>query len=218
MTKVAVILSGCGHLDGSEIREAVLTLLYLDQHEAQVQIFAPNLMQQHAVNHVTGQEESQNRNIMNEAARIARGKIASITTLDPKQFDALILPGGYGVAKNLSDYAKRGKDCEVNPELSRIVRAFHEVRKPIGAICIAPVIIARILYQSEATLTIGEDPATAAVITALGCKHQVAKSHEVVVDNRHRIATCSAYMREDRLSNIARGIEALVGKVMDMAN
>lgn len=218
MTNVAVILTGCGYLDGSEIRESVLTLLYLDQQEANVQMFASNLMQHHAVNHASGKDEMQNRNILTESARIARGKVASLSTLDPSKFDALMIPGGFGVAKNMSDFAFKGKDCDVNAEFAKVVKSFHEAKKPIGAICIAPAIIARILFQTGATLTVGDDPATVAAITALGCKHQAAKSHEAVVDRKHKIASCSAYMRDDKISNIARGIEAVVTHVMDMAN
>lgn len=216
MTRVAVILSGCGFLDGAEIRESVLSLLYLDQQGARVSIFAPDIMQMHSINHLTQQPESAPRNVLVEAARIARSQIEPLDRLDASQFDALIIPGGYGVAKNLSNVAVAGAEAVVEKSFAQAVRAFYDAKKPIGAICIAPAVLAVILRDKGITFTIGEDAGTAGLIEAMGNHHQCASSREIVVDKAHRIATCSAYMRDDALSAIASGIEKVVYEVLSM--
>lgn len=218
MPKVAVILSGCGHLDGAEIRESVLTLLYLDQQNAVVELFAPDRDQHHVIDHLSGQESSEKRNILRESARIARGKIQPLSAASADDYDALILPGGYGVAKNLSDVAFKGADCKIDQELAALVQSFYRQSKPIGAICIAPAILSAILRQQHIDMTIGEDAATAALIESCGNHHVEAASDAVMVDKSHKIATCSAYMRDDRLADIALGIEKLVKSVLDMCN
>jgi enhancing lycopene biosynthesis protein 2 len=216
MTKVAVILSGCGHLDGAEIRESVLSLLYLDQHGADVHIFAPDKAQRDCINHQTGQPKEESRNILEEAARIARGKIEPLSALKPEAFHALVLPGGYGAAKNLSDLALAGADATVLPEFEAAVRGFYDAAKPIGAICIAPAVLCAALKGEEITVTIGEDAGTASAIEAMGGTHQNCATDNIVVDEAHHIVSCSAYMRDDRLANVATGIEKLVAKVLAM--
>lgn len=218
MVSVAVVLSGCGHLDGAEIREAVLSLLYLDQHNAEVSIFAPDIEQHHVVNHLTGEEDGSSRNVLVESARIARGAVAPLSELQVSRFGALIVPGGYGVAKNLSDFAFNGPEGSVNEDFERVIKAFHEQKKPIGAICIAPAILARVLKGSGATLTIGDDAGTAGAIEALGCVHKNAPTDGVVVDAELRVVSCAAYMRDDRLSLVAKGIEQVVSSVLEMAS
>lgn len=216
MTKVAVILSGCGHLDGAEIRESVLTLLYLDQQGADVELFAPNAPQSDVVDHLKGNPTGESRNMLTEAARIARGRIRDMAQLNASDFDALLIPGGFGVAKNLCDLAQKGIEAKVNPEAERVVKAFFEADKPIGAICIAPALLALILRDKGLTLTIGEDEDTAQLIGSLGHTHVECSSESAVVDHVHRIATCSAYMRDDRLSPIASGIEKVVYETLAM--
>lgn len=218
MVRAAVILSGCGFLDGAEIREAVLSLLYLDVQGAKVSIFAPDIDQMHVVDHLAGAPaDGQSRNVLVEAARIARSKVEPLSALNVSHFDALIIPGGYGVAKNLSNLAVAGENTKVLPEFANVIEAFYAARKPIGAICIAPAVLAVALKGKGLTLTIGEDAGTAALIAAMGHTHQKAASNEAVVDSAHKIATCSAYMREDALSEIAKGIERVVYEVIQMA-
>ncbi|MBN8531435.1 MAG: isoprenoid biosynthesis glyoxalase ElbB [Alphaproteobacteria bacterium] len=218
MTNVAVVLSGCGHLDGAEIRESVLTLLYLDQRGAEVQCFAPDVPQKHVVNHLTGEEAVEQRNVLAEAARIARGNIKPLSEAKADDFDALIIPGGFGVAKNLSDLAFTGPKATVLPEFKALIEAFLEQKKPIGAICIAPAVLTAAVGQiCKPLVTIGEDKATADAIQALGGTHQSAPSDACVSDEKNRIVTCSAYMRNDRLASIAKGIERVVEKVLNMA-
>lgn len=214
---VAVILSGCGYLDGAEIRESVLALLYLDQAGAQVKCFAPDIAQHHVMQHVAKQEsKDESRNVLQEAGRIARSEVQSLDKLDASKFDALVIPGGWGVAKNLSTLAFAGKDATILPEMASIIQSFYRAQKPIGAICIAPALVALALKNSGITLTIGEDAATAAIISAFGNIHQNAPSNEAVVDEAHRVVTCSAYMRDDKLAPIAQGIEECIGAVIQL--
>lgn len=219
MTNVAVILSGCGHLDGAEIRESVLTLLYLDQQDANVSIFAPDISQMHVVNHLVGEETNETRNVLVEAARIARGDIQPLRDANASNFDALILPGGFGAAKNLSDFAVKGKDCTVLPAIEALIRAFYTQKKPIGAICIAPAVLAATLGKdTQPTVTIGEDKDTATAIESLGGAHKDCATSGYVLDSNNRLATCSAYMRNDRISEVAQGIEKVVKAVLTMAD
>lgn len=219
MTKTAVILSGCGHLDGAEVREAVLSLLYLDQQGAEVQCFAPDMAQTQVINHLTGQEApGETRNVLAEAARIARGKIKKLAELKAADFDALVIPGGFGVAKNLSDLAFKGAEASVQPEFKRVVLEFLDQQKPIGAICIAPAVLAAAVSgKYQPTVTIGEDAGTTAAIEAFGGHHQNCASSGYVYDDQLKIASCSAYMRDDSLAEIAKGIEQVVKKVISTA-
>ena len=218
MKHIAVILSGCGYLDGAEIRESVLTLLYLDQLGAKVQCFAPDIMQMHVVNHLSGEEvPSESRNVLVEAARIARGEVQDLANLNAASFDGLVIPGGFGVAKNLSDLAVKGPQATVNSEFQRVVKAFLAQQKPIGAICIAPAVLAAAIQgDHSATLTIGDDEGTASAIEAFGSSHQNCETAAYVFDEKLKIASCSAYMREDSISAVAKGIEQVVRQVIEI--
>ncbi|MFZ4126021.1 MAG: isoprenoid biosynthesis glyoxalase ElbB [Rickettsiales bacterium] len=218
MVKAAVILSGCGYLDGAEIRESVLALLALDQQGADVQIFAPDIAQMHVVDHVAKSPVDGVRNVLQEAARIARSNIMPLASLDMQSFDLLVIPGGFGVAKNLSDLAMKGAEATVLPDFQRVVESAYTQKKPIAAICIAPAVLALALKNQGITVTIGDDAGTAAVITASGNIHQNCASESCVIDEAHRIVTCSAYMREDKLSAIAQGIDACIRAAVTMAN
>jgi enhancing lycopene biosynthesis protein 2 len=183
MKKVAVILSGCGYLDGAEIRESVLTLLVLDIEGIEYTIFAPDIQQFHVVNHLTGElDPSASRNVIEEAGRIARGKISPITELDPEQFDGLLIPGGFGVAKNLSSFAFNGSAGEVEQSVIAVLQDFKASNKPIGAICISPALLALTFGNLKPTLTIGHDAGTAAEIEKTGAVHQVCETNDCVVD------------------------------------
>lgn len=218
MTKVAVILSGCGHMDGAEIRESVLSLLYLDELGAEVGIFAPDRNQSKVANHRGGETMGEDRNILTEAARIARGNIASLAELRPEAFDALLIPGGFGVALNLSDFAQKGAEASVDADFARVVNAFLKAGKPVGAICIAPAVVAAAARGAGLCLTVGEDAGVASAIEALGHTHKNAPTHQAVIDEAHGVATCSAYMRGDaRITDVAKGIRQVVEAVMKMA-
>ena len=216
--KVGVVLSGCGVYDGAEIHESVLTLLALDRAGAEVVCLAPDVAQRHVVNHLTGQPaEGETRNVLVEAARIARGKVRDLAGFDPSTLDALVLPGGFGAAKNLSDFAFRGADCEVHPEVARVVRAVHASGKPVGALCIAPVLLAKLLGGETPKLTIGTDPGTAAAVEKMGGRHVACGGGQAVVDEERRVVTTPAYMLDSSISEVAAGIEKLVAELLRMA-
>ena len=218
MIKVAVILSGCGYLDGAEIRESVLSLLYLDQQGVETVIFAPDVAQYDVVDHMRGTQMEETRNVLVEAARIARGQIEPLSNLDATAFDALILPGGFGVAKSLSSFAQDGADADIHEEFASVVRAFLNAKKPIGAICIAPAVLAAIAKGVPSiAVTIGEDEGTASAIENTGAKHHISATQDIVIDEENRIVSCSAYMREDRIAHVAQGIETLIQGVVRMA-
>lgn len=214
MVKVGVVLSGCGMYDGSEIHEATLTLFFLDRAGAEIVCLAPNIEQVEVVDHVTGKSTGDRRGVLVEAARIARGNIKDIRQIRASDLDALLFPGGLGAAKNLCDFAVKGADCTVNPEVVRLVKEMHEAKKPMGFICIAPVIAARVL---GATITIGSDKNTAAVIEKMGGKHIICEVDGIAVDEENKIVSTPAYMLGPTISKIALGIEKLVDKVLQLA-
>lgn len=215
MVKVAVILSGCGHLDGAEISESVLSLLYLDEAGAEVEIFASDKQQHHVVNHLSGDEVKEYRNILVESARIARGDIKPLSQLDSKKFDALILPGGFGVAKNYSNLAFEGPTAVVQEDYRKAIWGFHSAGKPIGAICISPAVVA-IALKEEApiTVTLG-DKENAKMITGCGSKHEHKETTEICIDDKNNIISTSAYMRNDKISRVGGGIKKLVDEVIN---
>jgi len=217
MAKVGVVLAGCGVYDGSEIHEAVLTLLALDKRGAEIVCMAPNGDQAHVVNHLSGEEaKGENRNMMVEAARIARGEIRDMSTVSADEVDALIFPGGFGAAKNLCDFAFKGEACSVNPEVSRLLREMISARKPIGAICIAPALLARVFGQEDipARLTIGTDAETGDKIQKMGATHVQCPVDSFVVDEKYKIVSTPAYMLGTRISEVAEGIEKAVGALL----
>lgn len=220
--KVAVLLAGCGHLDGAEVREAVLALLALDQHGAAFQCVAPNADQHHVVNHVTGQPvPGARRNILEEASRIARlGQCLDLAQARAADYDALVMPGGYGVAKNHCTFAFKGAEAEVRPDVAAFLRAFFDAGKPVGAICIAPALVALALSgRGAADLTLGNDPGCATAMRTLGQRHKdTANAREIVIDEDHKLITTPAYMFDDaKLSDVWVGIERCVAEVLKRA-
>lgn len=213
--KIAVILSGCGVFDGAEIFESTLTLLHLDRHNADVTCFAPDIDQHHVINHRSGETMDEIRNVLTEASRINRGQVSPLQDADPSDFDAVIVPGGFGVAKNLSDFAFRGGSCEVYDPFAELIRGFHEQRKPIGMICIAPVLIPKILGKGV-SCTIGHDAAASGEIDSMGGIHIGCNADGIVVDFEHRVVTTPAYMEAKRISDAEKGIAALVEKVISL--
>ena len=214
--KVAIILSGCGVFDGAEINETVLTALSLDQLGAQVEYFAPDMNQHHVLNHLTGEEMPEQRNVLVESARITRGKSRDIRELKAADFDAVILPGGFGVAKNLSDFAFKGADCRVQEDTLQAILQFREAKKPVGLICISPALSAKI-FGEGVRCTIGDDADTAAAITQMGGVHQDCAVDGIVVDEKNRLVTTPAYMLAQSISEAAKGIHKLVEQVLAMA-
>lgn len=215
--KVAVILSGCGVYDGAEIHESVITLLRLDQRGAQVQCFAPNIAQLHVINHLTGEEMPESRNVLVESARIARGNVKDLGEADVNDFDALIVPGGFGAAKNLSSFAIDGPGCSVHPDVLALAEAFAEAGKPVGLICISPALAAKI-YGPGVVCTIGNDADTAAAIVRMGGTHEECDVHDIVEDTARKLVTTPAYMLAQSISEAAGGIYKLVDRVLELTH
>ncbi len=218
MKRVAVVLSGCGVYDGSEIYESVITLLALDSHDAEYQCFAPNIEQMHVINHLKGEvAEGEKRNVLVEAARLARGDIKDLAMINVEDFDAIIFPGGFGAAKNLSDFATKGKDMTINGDVKKAAQAFATAGKPAGYICIAPTLVAHIYNGKNAQCTIGNDQETSSMIEAMGARHKECVVDDVVIDQENKIVTTPAYMLAGRISEAAAGIEKLVRTILEMA-
>ncbi len=215
--KVGVVLSGCGVYDGSEIHEATLTLLALDQAGAQITCLAPDVNQFHVIDHLTGNETGEQRNVRMEAARIARGDVLSMSNSSPDDFDALIFPGGYGAAKNLFTFAIDGVDGTVNADVERFILTMHAKGKPQGFICITPVIAAKVLGEHQPELTIGTDEGTAAAIVKMGGRHIIKAVDEIAIDERNMLVSTPAYMLGPSIAHVAKGITKLVQAVLDMA-
>jgi enhancing lycopene biosynthesis protein 2 len=210
----AVILSGCGHQDGAEIHEATLTLWAIHKNGADFQCYAPDIKQHHVLNHMTGQEMSEKRNVLIESARIARGKIAALATFAPDSADGLVIPGGFGAAKNLCSYAFDGAQCTVNNDVVAAIRAMHAAGKPIGALCIAPVILAKVL--GNVTLTIGQDQGTADNLAAMGARHEPTMQGEIAVDRERKIVSTPCYMLNSRVDQIADGADNLIRAMLEL--
>ncbi|PMR70534.1 isoprenoid biosynthesis glyoxalase ElbB [Halomonas heilongjiangensis] len=214
--QVAVILSGCGVFDGSEIYETTLTLLRLDQLGIGYRCFAPDIAQHHVIDHRSGEvAEGESRNVLEESARLARGEISSLAELEAGDFDAVILPGGFGAAKTLSTFAEAGDEMEVLGELAEALAGFREERKPIGLMCISPVLVPRLLGSGIA-VTIGHDPGVAGAISAMGGLHRSCGVEDIVVDFENRVVTTPAYMLATRISEAATGIFKLVDRVDEL--
>lgn len=215
--RIGVALSGCGVNDGSEIHEAVLTLLALDRAGAQIVAIAPNVSQMHVIDHLAGAPDpGAERNVLVESARISRGEIQDMARVDAENLDGLIFPGGFGAAKNLCTLAVDGPAMTINPEVDRLVKAMHGAKKPLGFICIAPALAAKSLGELAPKLTIGDDPDTAAALEALGAVHISCPVDDIVVDETHRLVTTPAYMLGPSIAPVARGIDKLVHAVLAM--
>ena len=218
MSKVGVVLSGCGAQDGAEIHESVIALLALDRAGANVTIMAPDMNQFHVINHLDGEIMNTSRNVLIEAARIARGKIVDVATKTGNEFDAVIFPGGTGMAKNIFDYAMTGPKCTVIRDVQRLVMEILDAGKPLGAICIAPVMVAKVLQKMgrSGIVTGGYNEQITADIQEMGIKTEPAKAYEIVLDEQNKIVTTPAYVEAQSIQQAAEGIEKLIKKVLEL--
>ncbi len=214
MKKIAVILAGNGVFDGAEIHETTLTMYSIVKHGATYEIFAPNINQHHVINHITGKEMPEKRNVMVEAARIARGKINDLANFKASDFDALIFPGGFGVAKNLCSFAFDGADCTINPDVENAIKNMIELKKPIGALCIAPVLLARLLKGVE--LTIGKENEKVQAIKTMGAKHVETTHEEVIIDKKYNTVTAPCYMLDASIGQIGDGANNVVKAILNL--
>ncbi|XP_020651555.3 glutamine amidotransferase-like class 1 domain-containing protein 3, mitochondrial isoform X1 [Pogona vitticeps] len=221
--RVALLLAGCGVYDGTEVHEASAALVHLSRGGAQAELYAPDVVQMHVVNHATGQPTQEKRNVLAESARIGRGNVKDLAKLAVKDLDALIIPGGFGVAKNLCTWAVDGKDCTVSQAVEDAIKAFHAARKPIGLCCISPVLAAKILPGCE--VTVGHDTEcetwpyakTAEAMKELGCKHINKNVNEVHVDIKNKLVTTSAFMCNAPIHEIYEGVGKMVAEVLKLA-
>jgi enhancing lycopene biosynthesis protein 2 len=215
--RIGVLLSGCGALDGSDIHEAVLTLLALDRAGVEIVCTAPDIDQFHVINHLTNEESAEVRNVLVESSRIARGNVVALDALNPHKIDGLILPGGFGAVKSLCTFALKGPQGDVNPQVLELLRRVHEEKKPIGAMCISPATIVMTLKGCQPSVTIGTDAGAAAAIHTMGGEHHACKVDEIYVDPVNRIVSTPGYMLGTEIKEIAAGIEKLVQKVIELA-
>ena len=215
MKKIAVVLAGNGVFDGAEIHESTLTLLAIARNGAEYQCFAPDIDQAHVVNHITGEEMQETRNVLVESARIARGNIKALSEYKADDFDAIVFPGGFGAAKNLCTFAFDGADCKVNPDVENAIKATVDAEKPIGALCISPALIAKVL--GDVKVTIGQDQATADAIESLGASHQKTTHGEIVVDEKSKVVTTPCYMLDATIDQIASGANNVIEKVLELS-
>lgn len=217
MKKVAVILSGCGFLDGAEITEAISTLIAIGQNGAEYEVFAPN-KDVEETNHLTQKPTGQKRNVLQEAARIARGEIQPLEQLKAQNFDALAFPGGFGAALHLCDFGTKGSGGQIDPQVARIVKEFSDSKKPIAAICIAPAIMALALGEKGVNVTIGVDAGTASELEKTGAKHQNCAVEKYVVDHGNKVITTPAYMYGSaRPHQIFAGVSGAIAELIKMA-
>jgi enhancing lycopene biosynthesis protein 2 len=215
--KIGVLLAGCGVKDGSEIHEATLTLYFLAKAGAEYVCIAPNVDQFDVIDHAAGNPMSTKRNVLVESARIARGSILDVSAVQAGDFDAIIIPGGFGAAKNLCTFAKDGANCQVNPSVAKLLIEMHLQKKPIGALCIAPVLLAGLFGKDfPVELTIGNDPGTSDALEKMGAKHRQARVDEIVVDSANLIVTTPCYMLAQSIAEVGAGAEKLVAKIMEM--
>lgn len=219
--KFAIVLSGCGVFDGSEIQEAVCTMLAIDEAGCSYQCFAPNTWQAKTVDHFTGQTtafagDDDNRNVLAESARIARGNVKDLAEFKADDYDAIIFPGGFGAAMNWSNFAEKGAKCEVNQEVKRAIEESFAKGIAIGAMCIAPTVIARVLGRNKVTVTIGTDKGVAAGVKSTGALHENKEATEVCVDKINKIVTTPCYMQAKSIKEIARGTHNLVDEILEL--
>lgn len=214
--RIGVLLSGCGYLDGAEIHEATLTLYFLDRARVEIITMAPDKPQADVVDHQkTEPVEGETRNVFAESARISRGNLRDVADVKAGDLDALVIPGGFGAAKNLCTFAKDGPDCTVDPGVEKLVKAMHGAKKPIGALCIAPALIAKLLGPDHnVELTIGNDAGTASAIDKMGAKHVDRAVEDIAVDEKNRVVTTPCYMLGPGPAAVGAGIEKLVGKLL----
>jgi enhancing lycopene biosynthesis protein 2 len=217
--RVGVVLSGCGVFDGAEIHEATLTMYFIAKAGAEYVCLAPNRPQMHVVDHVKQEPvKNESRNVLVESARIARGKIKDVASVRAADLDAVVLPGGFGAAKNLSTFAVDGADCAVDEGVAKLLRDMHAAKKPVGALCIAPVILARLFGPDHgAKVTIGTDPGTASAIAKMGASHEDRPSTAISIDETNRLVTTPCYMTAQSITEVAAGAEKLVEQLLRWA-
>ncbi len=216
MKKIAVVLAGCGVYDGAEINEVVLTLLHILKNGASYQCFAPDREQMHVINHLSGEPVEESRNVLVESARIVRGEVKALEECDAEHFDALIVPGGFGAAKNLCDFAVNGANANIQDDIKTLLEQFKGLSKPIGYMCIAPALIP-FVHDKGTKATIGQDVETAKALESNGLHHENCEVSDIVVDEAAKVVTTPAYMLAENILQAEEGISKLVSKVISLS-
>lgn len=217
--KIAVVLSGCGKMDGSEVHEATMALLAIDMAGLSYQCFAPDIPQAKTLNHITSdiisiKGDKYDRNVMVEGARIARGNIKDLKEFNAKDYEAIVFPGGMGAVLNLCDYGEKGVDCKVDVNVEKAINDAYNTGIVIGAMCIAPVLIAKVLGKHGVVLTIGNDEGTASDIKRMGAKHMNVPATEVCVDAKHKIVSTPAYMLVKSIKEVYQGADKMIQEII----
>jgi len=212
--RFAVVLSGCGYLDGSEIHESVMSLYAIESQGASYQCFAPDVTQHHVSDHLTQETQNETRNVLTEAARIARGKIKPLSDFRAEDYDGLVFPGGYGAATSLSTFAIEGKTCSVNEAVTHAIQSMANAKKPIGALCISPVLLAKVLGKGE--MTIGNDPEVSAGLRSMGATLKETSHGQVVIDKAFKLVTTPCYMLDATVVQIEEGATALIQSMLEL--
>lgn len=214
MKKIAIILSGCGVFDGSEIHEATLAMLAVKQAGCTYEIYAPDKEQADVVNHYTGEAMPEKRNVLVESARIARKNAKPLGELNAANYDAIVLPGGFGAAKNLCNFAFEGENYTVIPELEKVLLKANELNKPIGAMCIAPVILAKVFKGSK--VTVGQPCDASAAIEKTGSQHVNTTHAQTVTDEKYKLVTTPCYMLDADIAQIYQGATNLIKELLKL--
>jgi len=214
MKKIAVVLSGSGVFDGSEIHEATLSLLAIAKNGCSYEIFAPDMEQHHVINHLTGEVMAEKRNVLVESARIARGKIKALKEFKAGDFDGLLFPGGFGAAKNLSDWAFNGPDAKVHEEVKAAILSMIKANKPLGALCISPVLFIKVL--GDVKVTLGSDKNDEEAVLAAGAQHVKTSHGETVVDKTYKLVTSPCYMLAATILHIEEGANNVVKEMLKL--
>ncbi|MBM65721.1 MAG: isoprenoid biosynthesis protein ElbB [Myxococcales bacterium] len=216
--RIGFVLSGAGVFDGAELHESVLCLLALDRGDAEVIFMAPDKDQFHVVDHQSGTPaEGERRSVLSEAARLARGPVRPLAEVSADEVDAILMPGGFGAAKNLSTWAFSGAAGEVDGDLQRLLGAVHGQGKWIAACCIAPAILARVFGGDGVKVTLGTSDQDAAEVEKTGAQHERCSVEQVCIDEEHRLITTPAYMEAARIRELEPGISDMVGHLLRLA-
>lgn len=221
--KCALILAGCGAKDGAEITESVSLMIAFDQAHFHVQAFAPNRSFHHVIDHAADQiVESENRNMLVESARIARGNVLPLQELAEDDYDVICFAGGFGVAKNFCNFASEGKNAVLENDVKDILFRFIRAHKIVSALCISPILLAlaaKELQLKDAKITLGDGSSEAAeIVQTWGITHEPKKVHEASIDKVNRFVTAPAYMDAQAspkdifasATSLVKGVESLL--------
>lgn len=224
--KIGVLLSGCGVFDGTEIHEAVLTLLAIQEAGHEYVCIAPDVDQHHVINHTNGEEMNEKRNVFVESSRIARGEITKLSDIDPADIDALVLPGGFGAAKNLTTWAFKGPESEILPEVKLLLVNLVNIGKPICALCVTPTVVAKAFEGSDIhpQLTLGNTEQDSEYdiqgfsdgLAAVGAQPVMKTTDDILVDTANKIVSAPCYMMKTDVVGVRNNTQKAIQQMLDL--